>query len=155
MTALPSLAICGIQDEQGLSVWRFLLQAEKTALEDTSRNQAKYTDPLIAIRLLGLLVKDFWEHARDGYLGSAPYHRVVLKIRSCLANLEDKAVHKALVELGIMYRNHLFRVCELHKDPTQDLGNAAQTKPNVKKQVCFLGIYGMLDINSFSSGVAT
>ena len=68
MTALPSLDTCGLQGT-GLSIWHTLLQAENTALQDPSRTKAKYNDPLIGIRLLGFFLKDFWDHAHDGYLG--------------------------------------------------------------------------------------
>ena len=178
MTALPSLDTCGLQGT-GLSIWHTLLQAENTALQDPSRTKAKYNDPLIGIRLLGFFLKDFWDHAHDGYLGSNPYTRMVTEITSCLNNPDDKATYDALVELGLRYRNYLLRVCELHDylpryskctdkplvhsntggRPTpshhvsrpsldvvkgrilEELGNVPQTKPNVRKQVCFLGIY--------------
>jgi hypothetical protein len=178
MTALPSLDTCGLHGT-GLSLWRTLLHAENTALMDPSRTKAKYNDPLIGIRLLGFFLKDFWDHAHDGYLGSNPYTRMVTEITSCLNKPDDKATYYALVELGLRYRNYLLRVCELHDylarhskftkqlpvrsntggRPTpsrhvsrpsfdivkgrilEELGNAPQTKPNVRKQVYFLGIY--------------
>jgi hypothetical protein len=37
-----------------------------------------------------------------------------MEITSCLDKTDDKAIYDALVELGLMYRNYLFRVCELH-----------------------------------------
>ena len=172
MTALPSLDACGLHGT-GLSLWHTLLQAENTALNDPSRTKAKYNDPLIGIRLLGFFLKDFWDHAHDGYLGSNPYARMVTEITSCLNKPDDKAAYDALVELGLRYRNHLLRVCEWHDylprypectkhlpvrsntggRPTpsrhvsrpsfdvvkgrilEELGNAPQTKPNVRKQV--------------------
>ena len=178
MTALPSLETCGLHGT-GLSIWRTLLQAENTALRDPSRTDAKYNDPLIGIRLLGFFVKDFWDHTHDGYLGSAPYARIVTEIASCLSKPDGEATYDALVQLGLRYRNYLLRVCELHDRllryskctkqfpvrsntggrPTpsrhvsrpsfdvvtgrilEELGNAPQTKSNVRKQVCFLGIY--------------
>ena len=112
MTALPSLDACGLRGT-GLSLWRLLLQAENTALNDTSRAKAKYNDPLIGIRLLGFFLKDFWDHAHDGYLGSNPYARMVTEITSCLKT-DDTATYDALVELGLRYRNYLLQVCELH-----------------------------------------
>ena len=113
MTALPSLDTCGLHGT-GLSLWRTLLHAENTALMDPSRTKAKYNDPLIGIRLLGFFLKDFWDHAHDGYLGSNPYTRMVTEITSCLNKPDDKATYYALVELGLRYRNYLLRVCELH-----------------------------------------
>ena len=178
MTALPSLDTCGLHGT-GLSLWHTLLQAENTALKDPSRTKAKYNDPLIVIRLLGFFLKDFWDRAHDGYLGSNPYARMVTEITSCLNKPGDKATYDALVELGLRYRNCLLRVCELRNyllwfskcnkqlpvrsntggRPTplrhvsrpsfdvvkgrilEELGNTPETKPNVRKQVCFLGIY--------------
>ena len=113
MTALPSLDACGLHGT-GLNIWRTLLQAENTALKDPSRTQAKYNDPLIGIRLLGFFLKDFWDHAHDGYLGSLPYARMVREIVSCLNKPDNKSIYDALVELGLRYRNYLLRVCELY-----------------------------------------
>ena len=79
MTDLPSLETCEFHGI-GLNIWRTLLQAENTALQDPSRTKAKYNDPLIGIRLLGFFLKDFWDHAPDGYLGSNPYTRMVTEI---------------------------------------------------------------------------
>ena len=112
VTTLPSLDACGLQGT-GLSIWRTLLQAEDTALKDGDRTKAKYNDPLIGIRLLGFFLKDFWDHAHDGYLGSTPYARMVVEITSCLSKSDDKAIYDALVELGLRYRNYILRVCEL------------------------------------------
>ena len=175
MTSLPSLETCGLYGI-GLNIWHTLLQAENTALQDSSRTKAKYNDPLIGIRLF---LKDFWDHAHDGYLGYNSYICMVTEITSYLNKPDDKATYDALVELGLRYRNYLLRVCELHDylpryskcaekplvrsntggSPTpschvsrpsldvvkgwilEELGNIPQTKPNVKKQVCFLGIY--------------
>ena len=116
MGELPTAEIaerCGF-DETGLSAWNVLLLAEETALKESSRTKAKYNDPLIGIRLLGFFLMDFWDHARDGYLGSAPYARMVKEIISCNMGPGDNATYDALVELGLRYRNYLLRVCELH-----------------------------------------
>jgi hypothetical protein len=101
-----------------LSIWRTLLQAEDTALKDADRTKAKYNDPLIGLRLLGFFLKDFWDHAHDGYLGSTPYARMVVEITSCLSKSDNKAIYDALVELGLRDRNYILRVlvCELHRD---------------------------------------
>jgi hypothetical protein len=99
--------------EQG-SAFGAPLNAENTVLNDPSRSKAKYNDPLIGIRLLGFSLKDLRDHAHDGYLGSTPYSRMLTKITSCLSKPDDKAIYDALVELGLTYRNYLFRVCELH-----------------------------------------
>jgi hypothetical protein len=39
---------------------------------------------------------------------------MLMEITSCLTKPDDKAIYDALVELGLTYRNYLFRVCELH-----------------------------------------
>lgn len=113
MRALSSLDECR-SEANGLSIWQNLLEAESTALNDASRTNAKYTDPVIGIRLLGFFLKDFRDHAQDGYLGYPPYNRMEREITSCLDKPDKKAIYDALVKLGLMYRNYLLRVCELH-----------------------------------------
>ncbi|KAF8345054.1 hypothetical protein F5887DRAFT_1197645 [Amanita rubescens] len=152
MTTLPSLDTCGLQGT-GLSIWRFLLQAEITA-HATPRTNARYNDPLVGIRLLGFFLKDFWDHAHDWYLGSTPYSRMVLEIASCLDKGDDKAIYDTLVQLGLRYRNYLLRVFRSNTRgrPTpsrhesrpsfevvkgrvlEELDKAPQTKSNVRKQ---------------------
>lgn len=113
MRALSSLDECR-SEANGLSIWQNLLEAESTALNDASRTNAKYTDPVIGIRLLGFFLKDFRDHAPDGYLRYTPYNRMEREITSCLDKPDKKAIYDALVKLGLMYRNYLLRVCELH-----------------------------------------
>ncbi|KXN92709.1 hypothetical protein AN958_06987 [Leucoagaricus sp. SymC.cos] len=107
MIALPSLSECGL-DEKGLSIWKKLLEAERTALEDANSSKAKYNDPIIGIRVLGFFMKDFRTHTQD--FGSTPYTRLCLEITSCFNQSDDKAIYTALVELGLRYRNYLLRV---------------------------------------------
>ncbi|KAF5359880.1 hypothetical protein D9756_003612 [Leucocoprinus leucothites] len=107
MTALPSLDECGL-DETGLDIWKKLLEAEKTALEDADSSKAKYNDPIIGIRLLGFFLKDFSAHALD--YGLTPYARLCREITSCFNKSDDKAIYDALVELGLRYRSYLLRV---------------------------------------------
>lgn len=94
----------------GLSIsnWRTLLEAENTALKDSSRTKAKYNDPLIGIRLSGFFLKDFWDHwhAHDGHLGSNPCSCMVTEITSCLKQ-DNKVIYGALVELGLRYRHKI------------------------------------------------
>jgi hypothetical protein len=113
MTTLPFLDTCGLCGT-GLSLWHALLQVENTALKDPSCTKTKYNNPLIGICLLGFFIKDFWDHAHDGYLGSNPYAHMVMAITSCLNKLDDKATYDTLVELGLRYHNYLLQVCELH-----------------------------------------
>src|SRR5882762_6188932 len=109
MTALPSFEECGFRETRHInSLWNTLLQVEDTALKDSSR------DPLIGIRVLGFFLKDFWDHACDGYLGYIPYNWMINKITSCCDKWDDQATYNALVVLGLRYHNHLLRVCELH-----------------------------------------
>ena len=39
---------------------------------------------------------------------------MVAGITACLNKPDNKATYDALVELGLRYRNYLFRVCELY-----------------------------------------
>jgi hypothetical protein len=104
--------------KEQVTIWRTLLQAEDTALKEASRTKAKCNGHLIGNRLLGFFLKD---HAHDGYLGSTPnlgstlYNCMVVEITSCLSKSGNKAIHDTPVELGLMYRNYILRVCELHE----------------------------------------
>ncbi|KAF5359877.1 hypothetical protein D9756_003616 [Leucocoprinus leucothites] len=170
MTSLPSLDECGL-DETGRSIWRKLLEAEKTALEYIRSNKAKYNDPVIGIRILGFFLKDFRAHTL-GY-GSAPYARLCREITSCFNKSDDKAIYDALVELGLRYRNYLLRVFRSNTGgrPTpsrhvsrpsfdvvkerilEELGKAPQTKKSVRKQALLrdgyrCAITGVYDVQS-------
>ncbi|KAF5359881.1 hypothetical protein D9756_003613 [Leucocoprinus leucothites] len=151
MTALPSLDECGLE-KTGLNIWKKLLEAEKTALEDTDSSKAKYNDPLIGIRLLGFFLKDFRAHTPD--FGLTPYAHLCREITSCFNISDDEAIYDALVELGLRYRNYLLRLfCsntggeptpsqnvsqpsfDVVKERTlEELGKVPQTTRSVKKQ---------------------
>jgi hypothetical protein len=122
ITTLPFLDTCGLHGT-GLSLWHTLPQAENTALKDPSCTKTKYNDPLIGIRLLGFFLKDFWDHAHDGYLRSNLYAHMVMAITSCLNKLDDKATYDTLIELGLRYHNYLLQVCELHNYLLNALNN--------------------------------
>ncbi|KAF5359876.1 hypothetical protein D9756_003615 [Leucocoprinus leucothites] len=170
MTALPSLDECGL-DETGLDIWKKLLEAEKTALEDAESSKAKYNDPVIGIRLLGFFLKDFSAHTLD--FGLAPYARLCREITSCFNKSDEEAIYNALVELGLMYRNHLLQVFRsntggrhtpsrhvsrpsfdvVKEKILEELGKAPQTKKSVRKQALLrdgyrCAITGVYDVQS-------
>jgi hypothetical protein len=73
---LPSRTEIGL-DHRGVSTWDLLLSAEQVALA-LPKPTAKYQDKLVAVRLLGWFLKDFWENQR-----STAYSRLLLEINSC------------------------------------------------------------------------
>lgn len=114
VSPLPSLQIVQL-DPDGLSVWRVLLRAEAAFLNNPSKTAAKYPEIIVGIRILGFLLKDFWDHQK-----AAPYQRLLLEIKSCL-NVPDAKVgsaeevsgqHKNLYTFGLHYRSFLFPICE-------------------------------------------
>lgn len=107
MSALPKHVTL---DRKGLFVWPWLLAAEEKA--SVSQKGPKYQDELIGARVLGFFLLDFWE--RPDTLQIA-YQRLLLEVTSCieLSQTDSEAVFQRLFDLGLMYRNHLLRVCEL------------------------------------------
>ncbi|KAJ6600881.1 hypothetical protein B0H10DRAFT_2082558 [Mycena sp. CBHHK59/15] len=109
-------------DPDGLIVWRLLLSAEATALNDPT--PPKYQDNLVGVRLLGFFLKDFWDHQQQSY-GLIPYKHLLVEIRSCFAvpNVtigsaeEAQARHEKVYALGIQYCNHLLRVFRSDERP--------------------------------------
>lgn len=108
MASLPTHDECNF-DDAGNGVWTLLLEAEKEALTK-SATSAKHCDPLLAIRILGFLLKDLKENGPRWGLELTPYNRIIDEVNS----IEKEKMYDCLVGLGSMYRNHLFRVCELH-----------------------------------------
>ncbi|KAF5329748.1 hypothetical protein D9619_009172 [Psilocybe cf. subviscida] len=106
MTDLPGIDEMRQLDDDGLDIWTTLLEAEKIALHATHA-EAKYLDPLIAIRIVGFLILNLWTHANDWNLGIASYISVKDKVESC-RHTHDW--YNSLVDLGLRYRNHLLRV---------------------------------------------
>ena len=106
MSALPKHFTL---DRKGLFVWPWLLAAEEKAL--VSEKGPKYQDKLISARVLGFFLLDFWE--RPDTLKIA-YQCLLLEVTTCieLSQTDSEAVFQWLFDLGLMYRNHLLRVCE-------------------------------------------
>ncbi|EKM76054.1 hypothetical protein AGABI1DRAFT_131574 [Agaricus bisporus var. burnettii JB137-S8] len=100
MSALPSLSNVNF-DSDGTRAWKLLLRAEDAALAERP-SHAKYQDHLVAVRVLGWFMKDFWDHPPHRF-GTTPYLCLVSKILSCYT------VEK-LFALGLIYRNHLICV---------------------------------------------
>jgi hypothetical protein len=110
MTALPTTVPL---EENGRSVWPFLLRAESAAITSS----AKYNDEGVAIRVLGFLLLDLWNHQGTS-LGTTPYKLMLREVKSSLVTehpiggQEEQDEHnRKLYELGYIYRNNLFRVC--------------------------------------------
>lgn len=121
MSSLLPLNSVGL-DEGGRSIWPHLLHAEAVALLCVS--STKYNDNVVGVRVLGFLLKDLRDH-RDRSIGITPYRRVLLEVTLCLhvegfaAGCRDEAEvqHQKLYELGLWYRNHLFRFCTYSSFP--------------------------------------
>lgn len=110
MSSLPRHAQCNF-NANGNSAWTLILEAEQEALTKSTSREPKYENPLIAIRVLGFLFRDLWDTAPRWKLADTPYSQVVKEINT-IRNMEKKDQFDALVTLGLMYRNGLFRVCE-------------------------------------------
>ncbi|KAH8834085.1 hypothetical protein DL96DRAFT_1579392 [Flagelloscypha sp. PMI_526] len=113
-TPLPPLSAVKF-DANGMSLWIFLLSAEKAA--SSSEEIAKSLDNLVGSRVLGHFLKDFWDHSH-GSLGLAPYYHLCNTISSAIGKMsapiaseqEAQIQHETLWELGLMYRNCVMRV---------------------------------------------
>ncbi|KAH7903257.1 hypothetical protein BJ138DRAFT_1195513, partial [Hygrophoropsis aurantiaca] len=88
--ALPPLSKLRF-NAHGISVWKMLLDAEASALDNSSNAPAKYNDPLIGVRVLGFLLKDVWDHPHPGF-GSVPYQRLVHEINRAGSAQEARAI---------------------------------------------------------------
>ncbi|KAG6818835.1 hypothetical protein H0H93_001211, partial [Arthromyces matolae] len=122
-------ADCGL-DEQGCNVWRMILDAEEDALKQAQT--AAYQNELIGIRVLGFFLLDFYKHAHDGYLGTAPYTRMVLETKSCLRKKDTATIYHDLQTLGLTYRNHLIRVFRSNSQ-SQPGSSAHVSRPSFDK----------------------
>ncbi|KAH8804193.1 hypothetical protein DL96DRAFT_1631437 [Flagelloscypha sp. PMI_526] len=115
-------------DEQGLSVWAFLLSAEKAAYISASTH-----DNLVGSRVLGHLLSDLWDH-RHLSLGAAPYRHLCFEIECCIgmtgalvgSEEETRIHHNNLWALGVAYRNNIIRffrsnaAAQIHIPPSDD-----------------------------------
>ncbi|KAG5717320.1 hypothetical protein E4T56_gene9014 [Termitomyces sp. T112] len=119
MTALPpateSERMAMEKQSEISSQYENVVNSNAIGLIPPKKTLAKYSDSILGIRVLGYLLKDLWEH-RNGRLGFGPYHHLGKKIASCLRSNEtsseplDEHRYEKLVELGLLYRNHLIRV---------------------------------------------
>jgi hypothetical protein len=130
---LPSTEEFGLNDPEGLSIWRFILETEAAAKEGPAAKASKYQNSLVGIRVLGFLLKDLFVH-QGAPLGSKPYLRLRQEASSCLStrpavgerrtqadqntaqypvgSLEEMSqIQQNLIKLGLLYRNYVFRVC--------------------------------------------
>jgi hypothetical protein len=114
-------------DADGRSLWPTLLKAEQAAQTIREKNAAKYTDPLIGVRVVGWLLVDLRHYQQA--LGSDPYRLWRLKISSCCVSKpgetlhppgsdeETQAIYQKIFDLGLTVRNCMFRVCEFDLSP--------------------------------------
>ncbi|KAF5316143.1 hypothetical protein D9619_006632 [Psilocybe cf. subviscida] len=105
MLALPCHAECYF-DAHGNSVWSLLLEAEQEALAKWPSDHPQHNSPLVAIRVLGFLLKDVWGNARRWNLGDTAYSYLIKKI-NVIRRGEKEKWFDDLVELGLVYRNSL------------------------------------------------
>ncbi|KAJ7829846.1 hypothetical protein B0H13DRAFT_2679730 [Mycena leptocephala] len=129
---LPSRTEIGL-DHRGVSAWDLLLSAEQAALA-LPKPTAKYQDKLVAVRLLGWFLKDFWESQR-----STAYSRLLLEINSCNRTSESvgpaerlQECHDKVFTLGLDLRNHLIRVFYTRTDRTPT-PSAHASRPSYEK----------------------
>jgi hypothetical protein len=110
MSALPKVVNL---DPDGVSAWNLLLAAEEAALKQGPK-PAKYLDKLVAVRVLGFFLLDFYKHCNVYPTGLIPYKRLLREVISCYAAAAtgDEAPIQAVFNLGLSYRNHLLRVCK-------------------------------------------
>ncbi|KIY44176.1 hypothetical protein FISHEDRAFT_30452, partial [Fistulina hepatica ATCC 64428] len=117
-------------DADGVSIWRLVLRAEKAAsdeLQQRGQHQtARYADNLIAVRVLGRLMLDFWNYSSSFCSGLNLYHRINLEIKLCYGakstdgdteKAKQNAEHRAVFQLGLYYMNFLLRVFRSNAGP--------------------------------------
>ncbi|KAK7021198.1 hypothetical protein R3P38DRAFT_3543321 [Favolaschia claudopus] len=111
-------------DDEGLSLWPTILRAEAAAADVAPKFHSKYNNNLIAVRVLGFLLQDFWQHNAQSF-GLIPYHRLCQEITSSLripdvvvgSEDEAKKQNNNMYELGLLYRNHIMRVFRSNTGP--------------------------------------
>ncbi|CAK5263181.1 unnamed protein product [Mycena citricolor] len=97
-------------DPRGVSAWHLLLSAESAALA-LPKSTAMYKDKVVAVRLIGWFIKDFWEHSQ-----SAGYARLCKEVFSCNVPMapEDAVgvdlCNEKIFTMGLDLRNQLLRV---------------------------------------------
>ncbi|EDR00730.1 uncharacterized protein LACBIDRAFT_313190 [Laccaria bicolor S238N-H82] len=117
MSSLPIVADVKV-DHEGRSIWPYILEAERAALNMApTKLGPNYNEPLIGSRVLGFLLQDLWLHDKHSF-GLIPYKNLIEHITLALSisgyavgSKEDcQARIKKLQDMGLYYRNHLFRV---------------------------------------------
>jgi hypothetical protein len=98
-------------DTHGNTFWTLLIDAEQEALAKLTSDRPPYYSSLIAIRVSGFLLKDVWNNARRWNLGDTSYSNLIKKINA-IRRSEEERWFGGLVELGLVYRSRLFRMCE-------------------------------------------
>lgn len=113
---MPSLPKEVPFDTDGHKAWNLLLSAEEAAIRETP---TKYQDHLIAVRVLGFFMVDFYDYSATHGLFMTPFKRLLSEVESCFGapviggeSQFDAAQHAKVFELGLSYRNHLMRACE-------------------------------------------
>ncbi|KZT19818.1 hypothetical protein NEOLEDRAFT_1172850 [Neolentinus lepideus HHB14362 ss-1] len=106
-------------DAEGTRTWQLLLRAEKMAMPLSRAATSKYKDQLVAVRVLGWFLKDFWDHTSRTDFGLLLYHRLITEISSCYHTEQPVEVgHSKVIQLGLSYSNQLLRVCRSDTGPT-------------------------------------
>ncbi|KAF7299234.1 hypothetical protein MIND_00872100 [Mycena indigotica] len=129
--------------------WEFILEAEALAKASHRRNEPKSGDRLVATRVVGFFLLDLWTHQqRPCYLTA--YSSFYNEITSCRAEAQLERAYEKLWELGLLYRNHLFRVSptesehpsrssfeRMRQDLMAAMRNAPVTNVDARKQALF------------------
>lgn len=96
---------------EGREAWNLLLSVEEAAGKETA---TKYQDHLIAVRVLGLFLIDFYDYSATHSLLMIPFKRLMSEVESCFGApvTEDEsqfnaAQHAKIFHLGLSYRNYL------------------------------------------------
>lgn len=96
---------------EGREAWNLLLSVEEAAGKETA---TKYQDHLIAVRVLGLFLIDFYDYSATHSLLKIPFKRLLSEVESCFGApvTEDEsqfnaAQHAKIFHLGLSYRNYL------------------------------------------------
>ncbi|KII89564.1 hypothetical protein PLICRDRAFT_610912 [Plicaturopsis crispa FD-325 SS-3] len=96
----------------GHSTWNFLLRAEQRALNQPSTStSAIYNTDLVAVRVLGHLLADFWGHSGQHAFFLSAYEGLVEAIDGCrVVEDELRRQYEYLLDLGILYRNRIMGI---------------------------------------------
>ncbi|KAK7048118.1 hypothetical protein R3P38DRAFT_3307066 [Favolaschia claudopus] len=101
-----------------------ILRAEAATANVAPKPDPKHNNNLIAVRVLGFLLQDFWQHNAHSF-GLIPYRRLCQEITSCLrvqdvvvgSEDEAKKQNDKLYNLGLLYRNRMMRVFRSNISP--------------------------------------